>query len=316
MLSLLLTTSLVCGFAGGASQNDAATELSGLAENLAKVESYQFTWASESSGGGRGGQGRGGDAVGDQQSQVIHGQWTSGQPMQLKVGDAVAFKDGEKVVYADAEGKWTLFEMPAMGEGRGAGGRGGQGAGRGDGGGQGGQRGRRGQGGDGEGGDRPARTDGPDRGAMRAMRPMMGVTAPHEEFQSFAALVSDVEKSTVPAGPVSEGQDGAKATPAKTVYTGKLTEAGVEALGGGAGPGRRSGAGGGPGRGEMEMTTAGTFTVEVVDGAIASAEFAITRSGSFGDRKFERTTKRALTFSDAGKAKFEVPADALALFGN
>ena len=61
------------------------------------------------------------------------------------------------------------------------------------------------------------------------------------------------------------------------------------------------------------METTGTFAFQVKDGAIQGVEFAVTRSGSFGERSFERTTTTKFSFSKIGETAYEVPADALAL---
>ena len=49
-------------------------------------------------------------------------------------------------------------------------------------------------------------------------------------------------------------------------------------------------------------------------GAIVNAQFEITRSGSFGERTFERTTTRTLSLDEVGATKLEVPEGALAQF--
>ena len=75
------------------------------------------------------------------------------------------------------------------------------------------------------------------------------------------------------------------------------------------GRGGRGGGGQGP-----QMTTTGTFTVEVKDGKIVSAVFKTTRSGSFGDREFEMTSTRTYTFDKIGEAELEVPDEVLMKF--
>ena len=337
MLSLLVTTSLAFGVIETTGQDDAATELAGLAEQLAKVESYEFTSTTTTDGGGfggaRGGQrggargerggerpdggegraggGRGGEARGGgrargaREPQTVQGAWASDLPMRVTIGESVAYKDGDQIVYQGAEGEWTEFERPTRGQGRGGQGRGGAG---------------RGGAGRGEGGGQGGRAGAGDRTMMRVLWAASSVSAPHESFGGFAQLASDVESKSVPAKAATDGEPSTEASPAKTIYTGTLTEAGVEAFGGRTGMGGRRGAGrGGAGAGggaeqRPQMETTGTFTIEVVEGAISKADFVIKRSGTFREREFERTTTRTLTFSNAGNVKLEVPEDALALF--
>ena len=127
----------------------------------------------------------------------------------------------------------------------------------------------------------------------------MFVSSPSDTIADIAAKVSDVKK---------EEKDG------MVIFTGTLTEKGIESLGAGGGmlAGRGAGAGdaGGP---QMEST--GTFRIEIKDGKIAALHFETKRSGSFGDRgDFKSTMSQHTRIEKVGETKYEVPADALALF--
>ena len=135
----------------------------------------------------------------------------------------------------------------------------------------------------------------------RGLFSMMRIEAPHGMFADLEKLVGDVEK-TVEKG---EGEE-----VGSLVFTGVLTAEGATQLGGRSrGFGGRGGGGGGP-----QMETSGTYRIETKKGAIASATFVITRKGGSGERTFEMTTTRTITFAEIGKTKYEVPEEALALF--
>ena len=167
------------------------------------------------------------------------------------------------------------------------------------------------RGGRGRGGDEGGEEGGADREAMRAqfeaLRPVMmmrGTAAPHTVLEGFAEKV-DTAKKTEKEGTIT--------------YKGDLTEKGAEALmssgrggfGGGRGASGRGGRDGGDG---PQMEYDGTYTIVVKDGAIAKVTYEVTMFGTFGDREVERTTEGKFEISEVGKAKHEVPEDALAQF--
>lgn len=285
---------------------DAKKELVELTGALGKAESYSFTVETPGSafggrgnfGGGRGG-GRGGDrgGRGGEQAEtpepaapvITAGTFQKGMPLHLSQGEVSVYKDGDQMVYK-AEDKWKLFDTENMRSAFG----GGRGGGRGRGGDQGG-------GGGGE-ADREAM-----RAQMEALRPVMAMqrtNAPHTMLEGFGEKV-DTAKKTEKEGTIT--------------YKGDLTEEGAEALmtsgrgargfGGGRGGGRGGDGGDGP-----QMEYEGTYTIVVKDGAIAKVTYEATMFGVFGDREFERTTEGNVTISEVGKAKHEVPEDALAQF--
>ena len=341
MLTLITSALLICGGPQDAAATpalDTKTELVQATKKLTAAESYRFVTVTESkrvvdgeegggAGAGAGGRGGGRQGGGAPAEEVpTKGAWHLGMPMHLVVGETEAYKDGDQVIYKDAEGVWKPLEMGrgGMGGARPAGGAGGAGGGRGgevgggdDGGaGGGGGQGRGGGGGAGRGGDaggagggaegQPgARADRAMGRGNRALFSLRGVEAPHTLFEDLdgklAAATKAKEKDAF-------------------VYTGALTDAGAEALGGGGGQrgmgrgGRGGGAGGGQGGPGSEMQTSGTYRFLVKEGVIQSATFEVVRKGSFGERSFEMTTKRTFTFSEVGTAKYEVPAEALAHF--
>jgi len=146
-------------------------------------------------------------------------------------------------------------------------------------------------------------------GGGRALFGLMAVEAPADLLGGFEGKVADVSK---------QSRDGA------VVYTGALSPAGVDSLagrggmprgprGGGGGGAAGAGRGGGDEAPEMEMESSGTYTITVKDGAVVSAVFEVRRVGSFGERTFDRTTKRTLTFDKVGSAELEVPEEVRAL---
>jgi len=279
-------------------QADAAGELQAALQKLTQAESVQFALVSETAssnqegagGGGRGGMGGGGP-------MKASGLWKKGLPMQLTVGDQVAFKQGGKIVHKGSEGQWQVLEMGRGG--RGAGGPGGApGAPGGEGGGAGGGAGG-GTGGAAGGVARPPEGAGPG-GGPRTLLGLASVEAPADVFSDFGSKVADVKKET---------KDGA------LVFSGKLSEKGAESLGG-RGPrpgGQRGGQGGGEGGDTPQVETSGTYAITVKDGAVISAVFEVKRAGTMGERTFERTTKRTLTIEKVGDVALEVPAEVLEL---
>lgn len=311
MLTLLATAALtVCvqdaqdDAATAAPQDEAKAELVRLTEALAKAESYSFTQTGSGSGGGfgRGGFGRGrgrgqesADTAEPPAPPVTRGIYKKNMPLQLSQGESVAYKDGEQFVYKNSEGKWELLDMESMRDRFSRGGQGG-GRGRGRGGDEGGGRG-------GEEGGRGERGQG-DRAGMESLRAVMGLrgaAAPHASLAGFADQVDSVTRSE---------KDGV------ITYTGDLTEEGAEALAS-AGRGGRGGFGGRGGRGGEggpEIDWEGTYTITVKEGAIASVTYETSMFGIFGDREFERTSETEISIAEMGKAKLEVPEEALAQF--
>ena len=311
--------------------NEAAKTLVGLTDQLSQAESYRFTTLNESEGGGgfggfggRGGRGgRGGEEGGGEgegggerrapevrEPTPIQGVYKKGLPLQVTVGELLAYKEGEQIVYRDEAGEWRAME-PFQPGGFGGGGFGG-GEGGGGGGGRGGEEG-------GEGGDRPRRDPGQRGGfsARRSLFSVMGVSAPHALLGEFGAKVCEVEMQ-VAAAAAAPAEGEAQPAPPTRVFTGKLTEEGVQSLGGGGMFRGRGGFGGGRGGGGEgggpQMESSGSFTIEAQGRRITSIRLEITRSGTFGERSFERTTIRTLTFEEVGEAELEVPEEALAQF--
>jgi len=258
--------------------------------------------------GERGGRGRGQGGFGFGQPVAVGGAYMSGLPMHLSSGGAEAYKEDDQLVFRNAAGEWQLFA--------GFGGRGGfEGRGRG----------RGGEGGGPDGGPEGRPEPGPEgrptggedarqveRDNMRAAMSFTGVQAPHSLFEGFADSVSDVSKQV--ARPSAPDQ------PETAVFAGVLSAEGASLLGGGGfgGRGGRAGwsdrSGGGGEGGGPQMETKGSFTIEVSAGSIRSATFVVTRSGSFGERSFERTTTRTIRFEKVGETEYEVPEEALSRF--
>jgi len=299
MLTLVASTLLAVGAvqdAGDANASnqaaapasEAAKALTGFVNELVEAESYAFTSETETESGDEGGGGRGGGFGGGEQPPT-KGAWKKGLPMQLAIGEVQAYKEGEQVVYKNAEGEWEVFEFTGFGRGeRGGGGERGEGGGAGGGEGRGG--GERGA------GERPE--GGGDRGGFssrRALFTAMAASPPHQMLKDLEGKVEGVEKKE---------QDG------KLVFTGKLTKEGAEGLGG-ASRFFRGGRGGGGG---PEIETTGKFAIELAAGAISTIRFEVTRSGSFGERSFERTTIQTIAIEKVGATELEVPAEALAKF--
>ncbi len=326
--------------------NEATKALVGLTDQLSQAESYRFTSLNESEGGGgfggfggRGGRGGEGEGGGERRAPEvreptpIQGVYKKGLPLQVTVGELLAYKEGEQIVYRDEAGEWQAMEpfQPGgfggggfgRGErgGAGGGGRGGEegGVGGGRGGGEGGAGGGRGGEEGGEGGDRPRRDPGQRGGfsARRSLFSVMGVSAPHALLGELGAKVCEVEMQ-VAADAAAPAEGEAQPAPPARVFTGKLTEEGVQSLGGGGMFRGRGGFGGGRGGGGEgggpQMESSGSFTIEAQGRRITSIRLEITRSGTFGERSFERTTIRTLTFEEVGEAELEVPEEALAQF--
>lgn len=141
------------------------------------------------------------------------------------------------------------------------------------------------------------------RGGMRALFGLMRISAPHHQLAELTTLAASCERRSVTA---------TEASPERTIYAGKLTEAGAKELGergGGGFRGGRGGDGGGP-----ELTYEGTYEIEVTQGVITAVKVEITRSGAFGENSFVLTTTQKTTLGAIGAAQLEVPTDALALF--
>lgn len=305
MLTLLATAALSFGgpqplaFAAQDTQAAPATDankiLSAATAKLAGASSYSFTLSSETEriidgvegGGGAGGEargGRGGFGGGGADQGPTTGTFKQGLPMLLQVGDTKAYKEGETIVHQDAEGAWQLFDMQSMRGGRG-GGRGGDAGG-----------GRGGDAGGGRGGDAGGGRGAQRGGFNRSLMGMLAVSAPHEMFADFASKTTSVEHS-------KKGES--------AFLTGMLSEEAATALGGRAGGrGGRGGAGGGG----PQMTTTGTYELELKGDRIVSAKIIVTREGDFGERSIEMTTTRTFTFEGVGETELEVPDDVLAHF--
>ncbi|MBL7009583.1 MAG: hypothetical protein ISR76_11335 [Planctomycetes bacterium] len=98
-------------------QGDPVQELTDIVAKTQKVQSYGFEVLTTSEGGfGR----RGGDAA---PPAPLTGSWQKGKPVRLASGDSLAFRDGQRAVYRDAEGGWKPLDRRAMMRGgRGGGG--------------------------------------------------------------------------------------------------------------------------------------------------------------------------------------------------
>lgn len=308
MLNWIASAVLVTGGTTGTDE-----DLARYAKALAEAQSGTFTVLTETERGGDAAEGRGGDTEGggrggegagrgrgvgrggfgggfggDAEPVTTKGQWSQGHPMQLRIGETVAYKDGDQVVMKDADGEWALVERNMRRGGVGGGERGGGGGGVGE-------RGQRGGEGSGDRSDRAAQMQ-----RMRATMEIVRVSNPTAAFSDLASKVTNVTKAEKEGGAV--------------VFEGDLTEAAAQELGGG-GMAGRGGADGerGGGRGP-EMDVTGKFRIEVQKGAISKVRFEIVRSGSFGEREFEMTTTRSMTFEKLGETEYEVPAGALAHF--
>jgi len=287
---------------------DAAAELQVAVQTLAQAESLQFKLLSESTSAGRdGGESGLGDRRGGMTSgggyTTTKGVWKKGLPMQLSSSGQVAYKQGRKLVHQNEGGQWQVLEMGRGGR-AGRGPEGDPGAGRpagreGAGGGQGGDRGgdRRAGGVGGPGG--PDRAGSGSMGGARALFGLMSVDAPAELFADFPAKIEGVAKEATDGG---------------VVYSGKLSQAGAESLGGRGGMPRPPRGGQAGERPEMQMETSGTYVITVKNGVIVTAVFEVSRAGSIGERTFARTTKRTLKIDQLGEAELEVPEEVLALF--
>ena len=135
---------------------------------------------------------------------------------------------------------------------------------------------------------------------------LMRATAPASSFADFGDKI-DAEALQVS---VVEATDEASG---KTTFSGPLTSEGASAVSGSRFGFGRGGRGGGGDEGP-QMETSGTFTIEVVDGAITSAVFTVTTSGSFRDREFERTSTNTYTFSNIGETEHATPDDVIVHF--
>jgi len=329
---------------------DPQKQLVALTDRMSKAKSYEFTIKTESTGTGTGGgfggrdrggrdAGRGGEEGGGEEGgadrpappqrepEITKGAFSAELPMHLTIGETEAYKDLDQIVYKNEAGEWTLFDRASMGgrgmrggggggDAGGAGGRGERGGARGGQGGQGGDdtggaggRGDRGgqgggeQGGGEAGGGRGQRGQRGFGGMNRGLFSLMRVTAPHEGLAGFGDKVTSVEMKA------GEGD--------VVVYTGQLTEEAATELNGPGMTMRGGRAFGGRGGDDSEgpqFDTSGTFTISTKGGAITSAVFEVTVSGSFGENEFERKTTRSVTFDKVGKTEYEVPEAALALF--
>ena len=124
MLTWVVSATLAFGLADDdQAKNDAAKELTEISAKIVAIESYRFTSMSETEGGGFGARGGGGGRGGDQGGarggerpapRPTQGAWQKGLPMELTLGDIVAYKDGDQLVYKNDEGEWAVFEMPGV----------------------------------------------------------------------------------------------------------------------------------------------------------------------------------------------------------
>ncbi|RMH03251.1 MAG: hypothetical protein D6702_06445 [Planctomycetota bacterium] len=276
-------------FLGVVFQGDPAQELAAVVARARKVESYAFQVETTSSGGFRG---RGAPAT-----LSVLGAWQQGRPVRLESGGTVAFRDGERTVFQDAEGDWKAFDRGAM-RGR-FGGRGGAAAGR-----LGGRR--EGAGGEPPEGGRPpegaepppgagpppaggAREPDPERRAMMDRMMLLRAPLPHALLADLGAGVGEVERS--------EGEGGA------VHYHGTLTPEGAAKLGGLRRPGGR-----GP-----EFEHSGSFELTVgADGRIQGFAYEVVSKGSFRGREIELKRSTRVVISGIGSTTVEVPAAAAA----
>ena len=175
-----------------APKQDAAKELKEKVEKAVAVKSYTFELRTEREGGGNNGSGGAGGGAGGgrggangaggggnrggnsgNSNTTTLGKYVDGEPVELKRGDLLAYRKGDKLTYLK-NGNW---ELPPDNSG------GGGGTGRGNGGGNsggGGGGGRRGGGGGGEG---------------WTLMALGGLKLPHEVLASIDTKVTDVKAS-------------------------------------------------------------------------------------------------------------------------
>lgn len=244
-----------------------------------------------SGAGGRGGRGGGRGFPNDTTPTV--GKYAENQPVELKHGELVAYRQGEKLVYLK-NGAWELESNDRGGGGASGGGDAG-GGNRGGGGHSGG--GAAGGGAAGGGGGRRGGGGGSERFAL------MGLTyvrLPHELLAGVDAKLTDVKASDETG---------------KRVFTGNLTKEAADELSGAkrmremGGQRGGGGAGGGAGGGGDAAAPTGTMKIVVAkDGTVETVLIETKSSSSFGNF----TSKQTYTLKDFDVTKVEAPKEAVA----
>jgi hypothetical protein len=308
-----------------APKQDAAKELKEKAEKAAAVKSYTFELKTEREGGGGGtgnpGGGRGGGSGGgsgsgsgggaggasgaggtngggnrggggrggfDNASTV--GKYVEGAPVELKRGDVLAYRRGDKLTYLK-NGNWELPPDP-QGGGNGGGTGGGNGGGRGGGAG-GGAGGGRGGGSGGGGGGGGGKRGGYGGGEGWTLMALSNLKLPHELLAGVDAKLTDV-KASDEAG--------------KRVFVGTLTKESAEELSGARRMREMAAQGGKP----AEVNATGTLRVVFTkDDRIDVLVVETKTSSGMGDF----TMRQTYSLKDAGTTKVEPPKEALAKLG-
>jgi hypothetical protein len=290
-----------------APKQDAAKDLKEKAAKAVAVKSYTFELKTEreggannggggaggGAGGGRGGASgaggggnRGGGGRGDSNTTTL-GKYVDGEPVELKRGDLLAYRKGDKLTYLK-NGNW---ELPPDNSGGGGGGTGRGTGGGGSGGGGGGNGGGRGGGAGGGGGGGGRRGGGGGEGWT--LMALSGLKLPHELLASIDTKVTDVKESEE-AG--------------RHVFVGNLTKESADELSGS----RRFREMGAQGGNAPEIKASGTLRIVFTkDDRIDSVVVETKTSSSFGDY----TTKQTYSLKDAGTTKVEPPKEALEKLG-
>jgi hypothetical protein len=250
-----------------AAKTDAAAELKAQCAKIAERKSYSFDSSLENDAPAPGG--------GQRDDTPVAGKVEIGGVAELKRGDIVAYRKGEKLACKKKD-TWELFNADAAPKG-GGGGRGG----------------RYGGGGGGS-----------EAKEHLALRSLATMTLPHELLATLDANVHDVK---------STGSDGKHTYTATLTDSAAMEFSEVKELNGamarGSGGGGKGG-GGGNGGGPFKAT--GTATIVFgKDGNVEKFVIETQVKNKTNDYK----QKHSFTMRDWGAAKFTAPKDAASLLG-
>lgn len=256
-----------------AKSGDAAADLKAQCAKVAEKKSYSFDSTVENDAPAPGG--------GTRDNTAVAGKVEIGGVAELKRGDVLAYRKGEKLATKKKDA-WELFNPDAAPKG-GGGGKGGRGYGGGGG--------------------------GSEQKEHLALRSLMTMSLPHEMLASIDSSVHDVK--------VAEA-DGKKTFTAALTDSAAMELSGAKELngamarGGGGGGGGKGAGGGAAASGGGPFKATGSATVVVgKDGAVEKVVFETQVKNKTNEYK----QKHSVTLKEWGAAKVAAPKEALTLIG-
>jgi hypothetical protein len=258
-----------------APKSDAVAELKAACAKIAEKKSYSFDSTLDNDAPAPGG--------GARDNTPVSGKVEIGGVAELKRGDLLAYRKGEKLA-SKKKDAWELFNPDAAPKG-GGGGKGG-----------------RGYGGGGAGG-----SEAKEHGALKSLATM---ALPHEMLATFDTMVHDVK------GTEADGKHtytAALTDSAATELSGAKELNGAMGHAGGGGGGKGGGGGGGGGAsGGGPFKATGTATVVIgKDGSLEKVVFETQVKNKTNEYK----QKHVITTKEWGAAKITAPKEALSLIG-